>query len=133
MLRVFRGDTLRLLDSMHLELGPNRVVYESKSKLVYVGYGGKDAGKDYGELGIVDAQNDQVVGGVKVLAHPSELLLDKPGKTLFAFRVHRQQTSGNRHPQTRAPIHLACFEPAARRYRVRRVDVAAVHWYSDTG
>jgi DNA-binding beta-propeller fold protein YncE len=85
MLRVFRGDTLQLLDSMHLELGPNRVVYEPKSKLVYVGYGGKDAGKDYGELGIVDAQNDQVVGGVKVLAHPSELLLDKPGKTLFVF------------------------------------------------
>src|SRR6266478_6345232 len=43
MLRVFRGDTLELLDSIHLEPGPNRVVYEPKSKLVYVGYGGKDA------------------------------------------------------------------------------------------
>ena len=85
MLRVFRGDTLQLLDSMHLELGPNRVVYEPKSKLVYVGYGGKDAGKDYGEVGIIDAQNDQVVGGIEVVAHPSELLLDKAGKTLFVF------------------------------------------------
>ena len=37
MLRVFRGDTLELLDSIHLEPGPNRVVYEPKSKLVYVG------------------------------------------------------------------------------------------------
>ncbi len=44
MLRVFRGDTLELLDSLHLEPGPNRVVYEPKSNLVYVGYGGKDAG-----------------------------------------------------------------------------------------
>src|SRR6266849_2644719 len=41
MLRVFRGDTLELIDSIHLEPGPNRVVYEPKSKVVYVGYGGK--------------------------------------------------------------------------------------------
>jgi DNA-binding beta-propeller fold protein YncE len=84
-LRVFRGDTLELLDSIHLEPGPNRVVYEAKSKLVYVGYGGKDAGKDYGEVGIIDAQNDKVAGDIKVVAHPSELLLDKTGKTLFVF------------------------------------------------
>src|SRR3982075_4628582 len=58
MLRVFRGDMLELLDSIHLEPGPNRVVYEPKSKLVYVGYGGKDAGKDYRGVGIIEAQND---------------------------------------------------------------------------
>ncbi len=59
MLRVFRGDSLELLDLLHLEPGPNRVVYEPKSKLVYVGYGGKDAGKDYGEIGIIDAPERQ--------------------------------------------------------------------------
>src|SRR6266851_4027193 len=85
MLRIFRGDTLELLDSIHLEPGPNRMVYEPKSKLVYVGYGGKDAGKDYGEVGIIDAQNDKVVGDIKVAAHPSEILLDKAGTTLFVF------------------------------------------------
>ncbi len=85
MVRVFRGDTLELLDSIHLEPGPNRVVYEPKSRLLYVGYGGKDAGKDYGEVGVIDAQNDKVVGEIKVVAHPSELLLDKAGKTLFVF------------------------------------------------
>src|ERR1700680_778828 len=84
MLRIFRGDTLELLESIHLEPGPNRVVYEPKSKLVYVGYGGKDAGKDYGEIGIIDARQDKHVGDIKVVAHPSELLLDK-GKTLFVF------------------------------------------------
>src|SRR5437870_9187649 len=47
MLRVFWGDTLDLLDPIQLDRGPNRVVYEPHSKLVYVGYGGKDAGKDY--------------------------------------------------------------------------------------
>ena len=85
MIRVFRGDSLELLDSIHLEPGPNRVVYEPKSKLVYVGYGGKDAGKDYGEVGIIDARNDKLAGDIKVVAHPSELLLDKSGTALFVF------------------------------------------------
>src|SRR5213075_2078288 len=85
MLRVFRGDTLELLDTIHLDAGPNRLGYEPNSKLVYVGYGGKDAGKDYGEVGIINAKNDKVVGDIKVAAHPSELLLDKAGKTLFVF------------------------------------------------
>jgi DNA-binding beta-propeller fold protein YncE len=85
MVRVFRGDTLELLDSIQLELGPNRVVYEPKSKRVYVGYGGKDAGKDYGEIGIIDARQDKRVGDIKVVAHPSELLLDRSGTTLFVF------------------------------------------------
>src|SRR6266702_3739562 len=64
MLRVFQGHTLELLDSIHLEAGPNRVVYEPHSKLVYVGYGGKDAGKNYGEVGIIDASNDKAVGSI---------------------------------------------------------------------
>src|SRR5438132_8120969 len=83
MLRLFRGDTLDLLDPIQLESGPNRVIYEPHSKLVYVGYGGKDAGKDYGEVGIIDAKNDKHIGDIKVVAHPSELLLDKSGTTLF--------------------------------------------------
>lgn len=85
MLRVFKGDTLDLLDSIQLEPGPNRVVYEPHAKLVYVGYGGKDAGKDYGEVGIIDARDDKHIGDIKVAAHPSELLLNKSGTTLFVF------------------------------------------------
>ena len=85
MLRVFRGDTLDLLDSIQLEPGPNRVTYDPDSKLVYVGYGGKDAGKDYGEVGLVDAKHDKHIADIKVVAHPSELLLNKSGTTLFVF------------------------------------------------
>jgi DNA-binding beta-propeller fold protein YncE len=85
MLRVFRGDSLDLLDAIKLDLGPNRVAYDPHTQLLYVGYGGKDAGKDYGEVGIVDAKTDKQVGEIKVEAHPSELLLDQPGKTLFVF------------------------------------------------
>jgi DNA-binding beta-propeller fold protein YncE len=85
MLRVFRGDTLELLDSIKLDLGPNRVAYDPHTKLLYVGYGGKDAGKDYGEVGIIDAKSDKHIGDVQVAAHPAELLLDNSGNTLFVF------------------------------------------------
>jgi hypothetical protein len=85
MLRVFRGDTLELLDSIKLDLGPNRVVFDPNTKLLYVGYGGKDAGKDYGEVAIIDASSDRHIADVKVEAHPSELLLDNSGKNLYVF------------------------------------------------
>jgi len=85
MVRVFRDDTLELLDSIKLDLGPNRVTYDPHRKLVYVGYGGKDAGKDFGEVGIIDAKTDKHIRDVQVAAHPAELLLDKSGDILFVF------------------------------------------------
>jgi len=85
MVRVFRGDTLALLNEIKLDLGPNRVAYDPHAQLLYVGYGGKDAGKDYGEVGIIDAKTDSHLDDVKIEAHPSELLLDQAGKTLFVF------------------------------------------------
>jgi len=85
MLRVFRSDTLGLLDSIKLDLGPNRLTYDPHRKLVYVGYGGRDAGKDFGEVGIIDANTDKHIGDVQVAAHPAEVLLNKSGDILFVF------------------------------------------------
>lgn len=85
MVRVLRGDTLELLDAIKLELGPNRVAYDAARQVLYVGYGGKDAGKDFGEVGAIDARTDKKIFDVQVAAHPSELLLDKSGETLFVF------------------------------------------------
>lgn len=85
MLCVFRGDTLELLDSIKLDLGANRVAYDARKKLLYVGYGGKDAGKEYGEVGIIDARKDKKLYDIQVAAHPAEFLLDKPGKRLFVL------------------------------------------------
>ena len=47
--------------------------------------GGKDAGKDYGEIGIINAKDEKHIGDIKVAAHPSELLLNKAGDRLFVF------------------------------------------------
>jgi DNA-binding beta-propeller fold protein YncE len=85
MVRVLRGDTLDLLDTIKLDLGPNRVAYDAVKQVLYVGYGGKDAGKDFGEVAAIDARTDKKIFDVQVAAHPSELLLDKSGETLFVF------------------------------------------------
>jgi DNA-binding beta-propeller fold protein YncE len=85
MLRVFRGNTLALLDSIHLDLGPNRVVCDRDAEHLYVGYGGKDAGKDFGEVGIIDPRTDKKIGDIQVAAHPSELLLNRAGHSLFVL------------------------------------------------
>ncbi len=83
MLRIFLGDSFDLLDSIALESGPNRVAYDPHKSRLYVGYDGKDGGKDYGEVAVIDAKKDKRIGDVKVSAHPAEILADNAGKTVF--------------------------------------------------
>jgi DNA-binding beta-propeller fold protein YncE len=85
MVRVFRGDTLELLDSIHLDLGPNRLAYDSHAGVLYVGYGGKVANKDKGEVGIIDAKTNQHIGDIDVGLRAAEILMDQSGQTLFVF------------------------------------------------
>lgn len=89
ILRVFSGKTFRLLDSVELDRGANRIAYDQRKRFLYVGYGGKDAGQDYGEIAIIRASTDKIVATVQVDAHPAELLLDKSGERLFAL-IHSQ-------------------------------------------
>jgi DNA-binding beta-propeller fold protein YncE len=91
LVRVFSGKSYRLLDSIKLDRGANRVTYDPRKKLLYVGYGGKDAGQDYGEVAIIDAAKDKVVAAVRVDAHPSELLLGDGGEKLFALIPPRNE------------------------------------------
>ena len=81
--RVFRGEDLKQLDSIQLAPGVNRIAYSPVRQQLYAGYGGKDAGWDYGEIGIINPENDRVVGKVKVASHPAEILADNAGKNLY--------------------------------------------------
>jgi len=83
MVRIFRGDTLDLVDSLKLEVGANRITYDPPSKYLYVGYGGKLAGFDYGRVGLIDARSNKLLGDVVVEAHPSQILLDNPAHRIF--------------------------------------------------
>jgi hypothetical protein len=91
MVRVFSGESFRLLDSIKLEKGANRILYDSRRKLVYVGYGGKDAGHNYGEVGILDPVKAKLIATIQVNAHPAELLLDASGDKLFTLIPARDE------------------------------------------
>jgi DNA-binding beta-propeller fold protein YncE len=84
-LKVFRGDTLDLLNTIRLDLGANRVTYDPHTKRLYVGYGGASAKKGHGELGVIDAENNKHVADIEVGVRPAEILMDKSGQTLFVF------------------------------------------------
>lgn len=83
MVRIFRGDSLEPIDSIKLELGANRIVYDPGSKYIYVGYGAKLAGFDYGRVGIIDARSDKLLGDMIVEAHPSQILVDSTARRIL--------------------------------------------------
>jgi len=84
-LKVYRGDTLALLNMIPLELGSNRVIYDPHTEHLYVGYGGASAKKDNGEVGIVDVKTDKLIGNVPVGIRPAEILMNASAGTLFVF------------------------------------------------
>jgi DNA-binding beta-propeller fold protein YncE len=83
MVRVFRGDSLELIDSIKLELGANRITYDPAKKYIYIGYGAKLAGFDYGRVGVIDARSDRLLGDIIFEAHPSQILLDSAAQRIL--------------------------------------------------
>ncbi len=85
MVRVFRGDSLELIDSLKLELGANRAFYDPASQYLYVGYGGKLAGFSYSRIGIIDARSDKLLGDmIDQELQSSQILMDNGTRRIFA-------------------------------------------------
>lgn len=81
--KVYRGSDLRLLATISLDLGPDAETYDPATRRVYVGYGGEDAGKPYGEVGIIDAASDRHIGDIRTSAHPGAVLDGRPGQAIY--------------------------------------------------
>lgn len=81
--KVYRGSDLRRLATVKLDLGPDAEAYDPSTRRLYVGYGGEDAGKSYGEVGIIHAATDTHLGDIRTAAHPGAILVGEPGRTLF--------------------------------------------------
>ena len=87
-LKLLKGTPLTMANSIKLDLGADLVDYDRKSKRLYVGYGGKDAGENYGQFGIVDTTTDTHVGDIRTTAHPGGIAVEQKGKRLFL--THRE-------------------------------------------
>jgi hypothetical protein len=89
--RVFQGDTLRPVQDLKLEPGPNRLFYDPAANLIYFGYGGRNAGFDaYERVGILrpkrGAGDDQFVADMVAPTprpgHLAEIAMDDNGLLL---------------------------------------------------
>src|SRR3984957_10308578 len=90
-LRIFQGETFRLIQAIKLEPDPNRLLYDPATDLIYFGYGGQNAGFDaYERIGVLralrGAQSDQFVADMIAPTfrpgHLAELAMDDDGRLL---------------------------------------------------
>jgi hypothetical protein len=91
-LRIFQGETFRLIQALKLEPDPNRLLYDPTADLIYFGYGGQNAGFDaYERVGILQAkpgaQSDQFIADMIAPTyrpgHLAEMTMDDDGKLLI--------------------------------------------------
>src|SRR3984957_17056928 len=90
-LRIFQGETFRLIQALKIEPDPNRLLYDAATDLIYFGYGGQNAGFDaYGRVGIIQAKrgapSDQFVADMIAPTyrpgHLAEMAMEDDGKLL---------------------------------------------------
>ncbi|HXX94464.1 MAG TPA: hypothetical protein VEN81_12580, partial [Planctomycetota bacterium] len=75
-LRIFDGETFKLLKSIDFGKDADDVLYDAETKRLYVGH-------EAGGLGIVDVEKMEKVGDIKLEAHPESFQLEKLGKRIF--------------------------------------------------
>jgi hypothetical protein len=90
-LRIFQGETFRLVQALKLEPDPNRLLYDPATDLIYFGYGGQNAGFDaYERVGVLQAtrgaRSDQFVADMITPTfrpgHLAEMAMDDGGRLL---------------------------------------------------
>src|ERR1700676_457737 len=89
--RIFQGETFRLIQALKLEPDPNRLLYDPATDLIYFGYGGQNAGFDaYERVGILQATrgapSDQFVADMIAPTyrpgHLADMAMEDDGKLL---------------------------------------------------
>jgi hypothetical protein len=90
-LRIFQGETFRLMQALKVEPDPNRLLYDPATDLIYFGYGGQNAGFDaYERVGVLQAtrgaRSDQFLADMIAPTfrpgHLAEMAMDDGGRLL---------------------------------------------------
>ncbi len=81
--KVLKGKPEKLTNSIKLSLGADLMDYDGEAKVLYVGYGGRDDGKDFGEVAILDTYKEVGTGDIQTSAHPGGMALEKKGSEFF--------------------------------------------------
>ncbi|HKB91845.1 MAG TPA: hypothetical protein VKC60_15115 [Opitutaceae bacterium] len=83
--KIFDGDPLTLQATVKLSLGADKLGYDPRSKVIFVGHGGTEAGKDYGELAVIDATTGLTLSNVRTDARAGSSMVDGTGERVFVL------------------------------------------------
>lgn len=88
--RILHGRSLQVLRTVPLSKGADLLDYDADWKRLYVGHGGRDAGKDYGEVAVIDPASG-LIGNIPMTAHPGAILVEQGGTRLFVTIPERDE------------------------------------------
>jgi len=89
--RVFDGESLAPLHNVMVSLGADALAYDAREKLMYLGSGGSDAHKDYGDLTVFDVTTDAIVTTIRTDAHASGAAIEGAGGRVFDLVAEKNQ------------------------------------------
>jgi DNA-binding beta-propeller fold protein YncE len=81
-LKIFAGSPLNLAKSVQLSEDADDMVYDAKSKLLYVGHGGSDAANPAG-IAVIDTTDQTLLTNLPVPTHPEGLEIDNLHDRIF--------------------------------------------------
>lgn len=84
-LKTLDGTTLSLLRTDHVSLGADAIGYDSRSKYLFVGSGGVDAGKEPGDLTVFNARTGAQIAAIVTDAHAGGSVVEEQGPHLFVL------------------------------------------------
>jgi WD40 repeat protein len=84
-LKTLDGTTLSQLHTDHVSLGADAIGYDHRSKYLYVGSGGVDAGKEAGDLTVFNARTGTQIAAIVTDAHAGGSVVDEQGSHLFVL------------------------------------------------
>jgi DNA-binding beta-propeller fold protein YncE len=101
-LKIFAGSPLNHAQSVKLSDDADDMVYDAKSKLLYVGHGGSDATNPAG-IAVIDTTNQTLLANLPVATHPEALEIDNANDRIFVNVAEAAEVvviDGTSHTQT---------------------------------
>jgi DNA-binding beta-propeller fold protein YncE len=103
-LKIFAGSPLDIAKSVELSNDADDMVYDAKSKLLYVGHGGSDAANP-ASIAVVDTSRQSLLTNLPVATHPEGLEIDNAHDRIFVNVAEAAEVvviDGASHAQTAA-------------------------------
>ena len=85
------GTTLAVIQTANVSLGADAIGYDSRSREIYVGSGGGDAGKELGDLTIFKAASGAQVAALTMDAHVGGTVAEDHGERVFVLVPEKAQ------------------------------------------